>query len=138
MMVAGASRASAATPAECVEVSPLGFCLEWGTPDTETPGTGGSSGGGGGDGPPCYWVTLDYDLGTDDPTVFVDYGLATPPEGVDVVWQVLECADGTLIDDVRWSIPPEPGDIAEGVRGRIAGTLPEPAVASSPAPGIAA
>jgi hypothetical protein len=45
-MVAGTSaRVSAASPGECVSYSPLGFCIEWSTPDTENPGNSGSSGG---------------------------------------------------------------------------------------------
>jgi hypothetical protein len=136
-LAAGASeRAGAETPGECIDYSPLGFCIEWSIPGDEDPGSDGASGGG--EGPPCYWVTIELDPGSDDPTLYVDYGLATPPEGVDVVWQVLECSDGTAIDDMRWILPPNPGEIATGVRGRIAGTLPEPIVASSPAGGVAA
>lgn len=132
--VGAAEPASAGTPAECVDYSPLGFCLEWGTPGTEDPGTPGGSGGG--DEPTCYWVNLDYV--PSDSTIFVDYGIEPPPEGVDVVWQALECSDGTIADDMRWIIPPGPRDIAEGVRGRIVGTLPGPTVASSPADGVPA
>ena len=134
--VGASQRASAQTPGECIEFSPLGFCIEWSIPGSEGPGTPGSSGGG--EGPTCYWVTVDYDAGAVDPTIFVDFGLERPPEGVDVVWQFRECSDGTIADDVRWIIPPGPGDIAEGIRGRIAGTLPAPTVASSPADGVAA
>lgn len=129
--------ADASAPGECIEYDEIGgFCIEWGTPDDETPGTPGGSGGG--PGPTCYWVRLDSDLGEVDGTVFVDYGIAYPPEGVEVVWQVRECSDGTLVDDIRWVIPPNPGEIAAGIRGRIAGTLPAPTVASSPADGVAA
>ena len=41
--VGAAEPASAETPAVCVDYSPLGFCLEWGTPGTEDPGTPGGS-----------------------------------------------------------------------------------------------
>ena len=129
-------RASAADPSQCMSYSPLGFCIEWSTPGTDNPGSTGSSGGG--EGPPCYWVTIDYDPSIDDGPIFADYGIEPPPEGVEVVWQVMECSDGSAIDDFRWIIPPNPREIAEGVRGRIAGTLPEPLVASSPAAGVAA
>src|SRR4051794_35271267 len=124
------SRVSAADPSECMSYSPLGVCIEWSTPGTDNPGNSGSSGGGGG--PPCYWKTLDYDPSVTDGPFYVDYGIERPPEGVDVVWQVMECADGSAIDDSRWIIPPNPRSVAEGVRGRIAATLPEPIVASSP------
>lgn len=134
--VGTSSRVRAADPGECMSYSPLGFCIEWSTPGAERPGNPGSSGGG--EGPPCYWVTLDYDPGASDPTVFVDYGIEEPPAGVDVVWQAMECSDGSVIDDMRWIIPPGPREIAEGVRGRIAGSLPEPIIASSPADGVAA
>lgn len=130
------SRVSAADPSQCMSYSPLGFCIEWSTPGTDNPGSPGSSGGG--EGPPCYWVTIDYDPSIDDGPIFVDYGIEPPPEGVEVVWQVMECSDGSAIDDFRWIIPPNPREIAEGVRGRVAGTLPEPLVASSPAEGVAA
>ena len=133
--VGAAEPASAETPAECVDYSPLGFCLDWGSPGTEDPGTPGASGGG--DLPTCYWVNLDSYVPSDS-TIYVDYGIEPPPEGVDVVWQMLECSDGTIGDDMRWIIPPGPGDIAEGIRGRIAGTLPGPTVASSPADGVPA
>src|SRR5262245_51077685 len=117
-VAAGAShRASAETPAECVSISPTGFCIEWSTPGDDNPGDPGSSGGG--EGPTCYWVTLDHDAGTMDPTIFVDYGLPTPPDGVTVVWQAWECADGSFADQYRWIVPPTPGEIAAGVRGRI-------------------
>jgi hypothetical protein len=91
-----------------------------------------------GDGPACYWVTADRDIGADDPTVFVDFGLQYPTDGVSVVWQSWECSDGSGTIQIRWIIPPGPGEVAEGVRGRIAGTLPEQVIASSPADGVAA
>ena len=129
-------RAGAQSPGECIDYSPLGFCLEWEVPRTNGPDTPGSSGDG--EGPDCYWVTLDYDIGAGDPTVFVDYGLPYPPDGATVVWQTWECSDGSITDQFRWIIPPNPGEIAAGIRGRIAGSLPEPIVASSPADGVAA
>jgi len=136
-MAAGtAARANAANPNECMSYSPLGFCIEWSTPATGGPGNSRSSGGG--EGPRCYWVTLDYDPSVDDGPIYADYGIEPPPEGVDVIWQTMECSDGNVIDDFRWILAPTPAEIAAGVRGRIAGTLPEPVVASSPAAGVAA
>lgn len=134
--VGTSSRVSAADPGECMSYSPLGFCIEWSTPGAESPGNPGSTGGG--EGPPCYWVTLDYDPSLGDGAIYFDYGIEEPPDGVDVVWQAMECSDGSAIDDIRWILPPNPRVIAEGVRGRIAGTLPEPLIASSPADGVAA
>lgn len=86
----------------------------------------------GGEGPRCYWVTLDYDPSVDDGPIYADYGIEPPPEGVDVIWQTMECSDGNVIDDFRWILAPTPAEIAVGVRGRIAGTLPEPVVALVP------
>lgn len=135
-VVVTSAHADADGPGECMSYSPLGFCLEWSIPGSDVPGTPGS--GGGGDGPPCYWVTLSHDPFVGDETFLVDYGLEPPPDGVTVVWQAMECSDGSAIDDFRWVIPPGPREVAEGIRGRIAGTLPEPVVMSSPAAGVAA
>src|SRR5688572_2005506 len=75
VMAAGVSeRAGAQTPpGECIDYSPLGFCLEWEVPGS--PGFGNSRPSRGGDGPDCYWVILDRDISAGDPGIFVDYGL---------------------------------------------------------------
>ena len=106
---------------ECVEYSPLGFCVEW---DVPTPGGPGQSGGGGqgSDEVQCYWVTIPEDL-SDDPTIWVDFGLTPPPDGVTVVWQEWECCG--RVDAVRLSVG-DPGDTGEpgddrGWRARLGG-----------------
>lgn len=130
---------AAAAPSQCTDYSALGFCVEWSSAGGADAGFGGGSrGGGGGDGPPCYWTSLDGDIGASDPNIFVDYGLPAPPAGVRVVWQSWECADGTFPDNYRWILAPQPADLAAAARARIARRLPQPEVASSPAPGVPA
>lgn len=129
--------AAASGPGACVVYSPLGFCLEW---ETGSPGTPGQPGGGGSTAPQpvtCYWVTSPRDLST-DPTIYVDYNISRPPEGVDVVWQVRHCSDGTILDEIRWIIPVTPEGLASNARGRLAGILPAPSVSTSPPIGTAA
>lgn len=116
---------------ECAVRDPEGYCVEW---DVPTPGGPGNPGGGGGPAPECYWVNLGYDLG-DDPTIWVDFGLDRPPEGVDVVWQEWICADGRTTFDFRWVVAPTPENLASIARGRLIGSLPQPVVESSPAIG---
>lgn len=137
LVVLGAAvgHAGATEPSRCVDYSPLGFCLEWDVPSPGTPALPVSSGGG--DPPDCFWVTLDYDVWPSDPTILVDFGLDRPPDDVGVVWQSWECTDGTGFD-IRWIIPATPENLAASVRGRIIGLLPQPAVATSPEPGVAA
>ena len=102
-----------------------------------TPGTPGTPGGsGGGPAPVCYWVTIDDEL-PEDPTIFVDFGLEEPPEGVPILWQSWECSDGRATFNFRWVIAPTPGALAETVRGRLIGQLPQPVVESSPPAGTA-
>lgn len=130
-----AGRVAAQDASECVEYSPLGYCLEWEVPSTGSPVQPAR---GGGDAPTCYWVTVDEDLAAGDGSIFVDYGLERPPDGVRVVWQAWTCSDGSPADSFRWFVPVDPGAIASSVRARIADTLPAPAVASSPPVGVAA
>jgi hypothetical protein len=126
--------AQAAEPGECIRRDPQGYCLEW---DVTTPGTPGTPGGsGGGPAPECYWVTIDDEL-PEDPTIFVDFGLEEPPEGVPILWQSWECSDGRATFNFRWVIAPTPGALAETVRGRLIGQLPQPLVESSPPAGTA-
>jgi len=126
--------AQAAEPGECIRRDPQGYCLEW---DVTTPGTPGTPGGsGGGPAPDCYWVTIDDEL-PEDPTIFVDFGLEEPPEGVPILWQSWECSDGRATFNFRWVIAPTPGALAETVRGRLIGQLPQPVVESSPPAGTA-
>jgi hypothetical protein len=129
-----ALNAQAAEPGECIRRDPQGYCLEW---DVTTPGTPGTPGGsGGGPAPECYWVTIDDEL-PEDPTIFVDFGLEEPPEGVPILWQSWECSDGRATFNFRWVIAPTPGALAETVRGRLIGQLPQPVVESSPPAGTA-
>ena len=129
-----APSAQAAEPGECIRRDPQGYCLEW---DVTTPGTPGTPGGsGGGPAPECYWVTIDDEL-PEDPTIFVDFGLEEPPEGVPILWQSWECSDGRATFNFRWVIAPTPGALAETVRGRLIGQLPQPVVESSPPAGTA-
>ena len=131
---ASALSAQAAEPGECIRRDPQGYCLEW---DVTTPGTPGTPGGsGGGPAPECYWVTIDDEL-PEDPTIFVDFGLEEPPEGVPILWQSWECSDGRATFNFRWVIAPTPGALAETVRGRLIGQLPQPVVESSPPAGTA-
>jgi len=126
--------AQAAEPGECIRRDPQGYCLEW---DVTTPGTPGTPGGsGGGPAPECYWVTIDDEL-PEDPTIFVDFGLEEPPDGVPILWQSWECSDGRATFNFRWVIAPTPGALAETVRGRLIGQLPQPVVESSPPAGTA-
>ncbi|MGD9998875.1 MAG: hypothetical protein AB7N61_21175 [Acidimicrobiia bacterium] len=120
---------------QCVEWSPRGYCIEWDVPTPGTPGTPGDSGGG--PPPECYWVNLSDDLGADDPTIYADFGLERPPEGVDVIWQSWECADGRTTFNFRWVIAATPGTLASIARGRLVGELPQPVVETSPAAGTA-
>ena len=130
-----AGTVAADPPGECVEYSPLGYCVEW---DVATPGNPGSGGGGSSDEPACYWVTIPDDL-SQDPTIWADFGLTPPPEGVTVVWQSWECSDGGPAGfNFRWIIPATPANIAASVRGRLVGLLPQPSVNSSPPVGTAA
>lgn len=38
----------------------------------------------------CYWVSIPGDL-AEDPTIWFDFNLTPPPEGVTVVWQSWAC-----------------------------------------------
>jgi hypothetical protein len=127
-----APRVAGADVGECVEVSPLGYCIRW---DVPAPG-GPPSGGGNGDTRPdevvCFWVTVDNFGAENDPTNWADFGITPPPEGVTVVWQTRECSDGTFFDEFRWIIPATPANLAAIARGRLVGELPQPSVGASP------
>lgn len=125
--------ALAGEPGQCVERSPLGYCIQW---DVPTPGTPGKPGGSGGTQPECYWVRVNQDLGS-DPTIFADYGLEQPPAGVEIVWQSWECSDGRVTDNFRWVLAATPGNLATIARGQLIGELPQPVVESSPPAGTA-
>jgi len=119
---------------DCAIRDPQGYCIEW---DVPTPGGPGTPGDSGADPSDCYWVTIEEDIGAGDPTVYVDFGLDEPPEGVDIVWQSWECADGSTTFNFRWVIPATPGSLAGLARGRLVGELPQPVVESSPPIGTA-
>lgn len=124
---------AAAEPGACVEYSPLGYCLDW-----DVPNPGGPGGGGGrppSDTVTCYWVTIPDISG--DESIWVDFGLARPPEGVTVVWQERQCSDGSARFEFRWVIPTTPANLAALTRGRLARELPQPTVWSSPPVGTA-
>jgi hypothetical protein len=133
LLVTAPTAATAQDVTQCVEWSPRGYCIEWDVPTPGTPDTPGGSGGG--PPPECYWVNLGYDI--DDPTIYGDFGLDRPPEGVDVVWQSWECADGRTTFNFRWVIAATPGTLATIARGRLVGELPQPVVESSPPAGTA-
>lgn len=125
--------AAAAEVGECALRDAQGYCVEWDVPIPGGPATPGDSGG---EDPECYWVTIDEDL-AEDPSVFVDFGLSYPPDGVEIVWQSWECSDGSTTFDFRWVIPATPANLATVARGRLVGQLPQPVVESSPAVGTA-
>lgn len=131
-----ASPLEATEPGQCVEYSPLGYCVEW---DVPTPGNprGGRGSNRPTDGVRCYWGTIRHDL-AEDPATWVEFGLARPPEGVKVVWQEWECSDGSGILNARWIIPATPANLAASARGVLVGELPQPSLDSSPPVGTAA
>ena len=128
--------ASADSPGQCIEYSALGYCVEW---DTAIPGGPGQAGGGRIRGPSpevvCYWVTISP-LGN-DPTIYRDFGLDIPPEGVEIVWQEYECSDGSTQFNFRWVIPATPANLASIARGRLVRQLPQPTLGASPPIGAA-
>jgi hypothetical protein len=127
--------AASESPGQCVNYSPLGYCVDWDVPTPGGPPSGGG-GGGSGNGIVCAWVTIP-DPSADDPSVFFDFNLAPPPPGVTAVWQALECRDGLPATQLRWVVPLAPGDIAGNIRGEIVGLLPQPTINSSPPVGTA-
>lgn len=135
MLIGNAASAGATEPGQCVNYSPLGYCIDW---DVPTPGGPPSGGGGGGstDEVVCYWVTIPDDL-AEDPTIWFDFNLTPPPEGVTVVWQSWECSDGSATFAFRWIIPATPANLAAIARGQLLGTMPQPSVNSSPPVGTA-
>lgn len=124
--------AAASDVGVCVETDPYGFCIEW---DVSTPPTSGRPGGGGGQ-PACQWLTIDEDLSV-DPTIWFDFEIPRPPEGVEIVWQSFECSDGSPGFDFRWLVPATPANLASVAHGRLVGQLPQPLVESSPPVGTA-
>ncbi len=139
LVVAGvlqvAGPAGASEPGQCVNYSPLGYCIDWDVPTPGGPPTGGG-GGGSSDEVVCYWVTIPDDL-SEDPTIWFDFGLTPPPEGVTIVWQSWECSDGSATFAFRWIIPATPQNLAALARGRVLGLMPQPSVNSSPPVGTA-
>lgn len=137
-VIGAAGAVEASEPGQCVEYSPLGYCVEWDVPTPGNPGGGGGGGGPSTDEVVCYWVTIPEDL-SQDPTIWADFGLTPPPEGVSVVWQSWECSDGGPPGfNFRWIIPATPANIAASVRGRLVGVLPQPSGNASPPVGTAA
>lgn len=130
-----AGPADASEPGQCVNYSPLGYCIDW---DVPTPGGPPAGGGGGGstDEVVCYWVTIPDDL-SEDPTIWFDFDLTPPPEGVTVVWQSWECSDGSATFAFRWVIPATPANLAALARGQVMGLMPQPSINSSPPVGTA-
>ena len=127
------SVASAGEPGECVERSPSGYCVQWDVPKPGTPSKPGSSGG---TAPECYWVNTGQDMGN-DPTIYEDFGLPHPPDGVEIIWQSWECSDGRTTFNFRWVLAATPGNLATIARGQLVGELPQPIVESSPPEGTA-
>lgn len=127
------SPAQAAPPGACADRDDSGYCVEW---DTTTPGTPGTPGRSGGEAPECYWVNTGTDMG-DDETIYPDFGLPQPPDGVEIIWQSWECSDGRTTFNFRWVLAATPGNLAQVARGRLAGELPQPVVESSPPAGTA-
>lgn len=125
--------AGAAEPGQCVVASPLGYCVEWDAPTSGGPGQ--SAGAGRGRSPDevvCYWVAIPSDSVSQNPESWIDYGLELPPPGLDVVWQTVECSDGSRRYEFRWVPALTPANLAALARGRIVGLLPQPEVSSSP------
>lgn len=131
VLVIPVATSAAADVGQCAVRDPQGYCIEW---DVPTPGNPGGPGGGGR--AECYWATIPEDL-AEDPTIWVDFGLEQPPEGMEIVWQSWECSDGRTTFDFRWVIPATPANLASIARGRLVGELPQPSVASSPPIGTA-
>jgi hypothetical protein len=98
-----------------------------------------TGGGGGGAGPVCTWT----DVPSTPMLGMVGAGASPSPDAV-LIW---EMCDGAYTGASRWSVPgdpapapapPAPEQLASIVRVRLEGSLPAPAVASTPAPGVAA
>src|SRR5688500_14420396 len=122
LYLAGAGPAGATEPRQCVEYSPLGYCIEW-----EVPTPRGRGGGGGGGGSTkkvvCYWVTIRDPSG--DPTIWSDFNLRRPPPGVTVVWQSWQCSDGSGVQNLRWVVLATPANLAAIARGRVLRSMPQ-------------
>lgn len=134
LVVSSTAAAMPSDPGRCAVVDSQGYCVEW---DVSTPGGPGGDGGRGSRvGASCYWMTIPGDL-SEDPTIWFDFDLAPPPEGVSVVWQSWECTDGSAAFDFRWVVPATPANLASIARGRLVGVLPQPMLGSSPPVGTA-
>jgi hypothetical protein len=128
--------AASESPGQCVNYSPLGYCVDWDVPTPGGPPSDGGGGGGSADDVVCSWVTIP-DPSIDDPSVYYDFNVAPAPADVTVVWQALECSDGVPSTNLRWVIPATPENLAAMARGRVVGALPQPTVNSSPPVGTA-
>lgn len=112
----------------CIERSSRGYCVQW---EVSTPGTAVRTVNLGGPPPACSWVTIEEDL-SEDPTIWFDFELDRPPDGVAIAWQSWECSDGSPGFDFRWVVTATPENLAALARGRLVGELPPPVVESSP------
>jgi hypothetical protein len=129
----GTGDAAAQDVVRCTEQSPEGYCVYWELASARPADGSGTRGGS----VVCFWTTMPSDL-SDDPTVWNDFGLDRPPEGVSVVWQDRSCSDGSSEPGLRWVIPATRANLAAIVRGRIARDFAAPSVATTPAEGVAA
>jgi hypothetical protein len=105
-------------------------------------GPGGGGGGGGGGGPVCTW-TSEVPIAGDGPAAGLptDPGVRPSPDAV-LLWEVCE---GRITGRLQWWVPGDPLPVRMTARAlglaaqaRLAGSLPRPAVTSSPADGVAA
>jgi hypothetical protein len=129
----GTGDAAAQDVVRCTEQSPEGYCVYWELASARPVNGSGTRGGS----VVCIWTIMPSDL-SDDPTVWNDFGLDRPPEGISVVWQDRSCSDGSSEPGLRWVIPATRANLAAIARGRIARDFAAPSVATTPAEGVAA
>ncbi|GMU79974.1 MAG: hypothetical protein AMXMBFR46_27620 [Acidimicrobiia bacterium] len=110
--------------------------MEWGVPSDGTPTQGGSGGGRPSNEVVCYWVAIPTESVSQNPESWIDYGLELPPPGLDVVWQTVECSNGSRRYEFRWVVAITPENLASVARGRLVGLLAPPVVASNPPLGV--